>query len=69
MGLDAMILVFWMLSFKTTFSTLFFHFHQKAFIGEDINLNTVIEKKSYTNIWNKGMTKQQLSYINMKWNV
>ena len=34
MGLDAMILVFWMLSFKPTFSlslsTLFFHFHQEA---------------------------------------
>ena len=30
MGLDAMILVFWMLSFKPTFSTLFFHLHQEA---------------------------------------
>ena len=30
MGLDAMILVFWMLSFKPTFSTLLFHFHQEA---------------------------------------
>ena len=29
MGPDAMILVFWMLSFKTTF-LLFFHFHQEA---------------------------------------
>ena len=29
MGLDAMILVFWMLSFKPTFSLLF-HFHQEA---------------------------------------
>ena len=29
MGPDAMILVFWMLSFKPTFS-LFFHFHQEA---------------------------------------
>ena len=29
MGLDAMILVFWMLSFRTTFSLLF-HFHQEA---------------------------------------
>ena len=27
---DAMILVFWILSFKPTFSTLFFHFHQEA---------------------------------------
>ena len=27
MGLDAMILVFWMLSFKPAFFTLFFHFH------------------------------------------
>ena len=27
MGPDAMILVFWMLSFKPTFSTLLFHFH------------------------------------------
>ena len=27
MGLDAMILVFWMLSFKPTFFTLLFHFH------------------------------------------
>ena len=30
MGLDAMILVFWLLSFKPTFSTLLFHFHQDA---------------------------------------
>ena len=30
MGPDAMILVFWMLSFKPTFSLLF-HFHQEAF--------------------------------------
>ena len=31
MGLDAMILVFWMLSFKPTFFALLFHFHQEAF--------------------------------------
>ena len=30
MGLDAMILVFWMLNFKPTFSLSSFHFHQKA---------------------------------------
>ena len=30
MGPDAMIFVFWMLSFKPTFSTLLFHFHQEA---------------------------------------
>ena len=30
MGPDAMILVFWMLSVKPTFSTLLFHFHQEA---------------------------------------
>ena len=30
MGLDAMILVFWMLSFKPTFFTLLFHLHQEA---------------------------------------
>ena len=30
-GPDAMIFVFWMLSFKSTFFTLFFHFHQEAF--------------------------------------
>ena len=30
MGLDAMILVFWMLSFKPFFFTLLFHFHQEA---------------------------------------
>ena len=30
MGPDAMILVFWMLSFKPPFSTLFFCFHQEA---------------------------------------
>ena len=30
MGPDAMIFVFWMLSFKPTFS-LYFHFHQEAF--------------------------------------
>ena len=29
LGLDAMTLVFWMLSFKPAFSTLFFHFHQE----------------------------------------
>ena len=29
-GPDAMILVFWMLNFKPTFSTLLFHFHQEA---------------------------------------
>ena len=31
MGPDAMILVFWMLSFKPTVFTLFFHFHQEVF--------------------------------------
>ena len=31
MGLDAVILVFWMLSFKPTFFTLLFRFHQEAF--------------------------------------
>ena len=30
MGPDTMILVFWMLSFKPTFFTLLFHFHQEA---------------------------------------
>ena len=30
MGPDAMILVFWMLSFKPTFFTLLFQFHQEA---------------------------------------
>ena len=30
MGPDAMIIVFWMLSFKPTFFTLLFHFHQEA---------------------------------------
>ena len=30
MGPDAVVLVFWMLSFKPTFSTLLFHFHQEA---------------------------------------
>jgi len=30
MGPDAMILVFWMLSFKPTFFTVLFHFHQEA---------------------------------------
>ena len=30
MGLDAMILVLWMLSFKPAFFTLLFHFHQEA---------------------------------------
>ena len=30
MGPDAMILVFWMLSFKVSFFTLLFHFHQEA---------------------------------------
>ena len=30
MGPDAMILVSWMLSFKSAFSTLLFHFHQGA---------------------------------------
>ena len=32
MGPDAMILVLWMLSFKPTFSTLLFHFHQEALL-------------------------------------
>ena len=31
MGLDAMTFVFWMLSFKPTFSLSSFHFHQEAF--------------------------------------
>ena len=31
MGPDAMIFVFWMLSFKPTFSTVLFRFHQEAF--------------------------------------
>ena len=31
MGPDAMIFVFWMLSFKPNFFTLLFHFHQEAF--------------------------------------
>ena len=30
LGLDAMILVFWMLSFTANFFTLLFHFHQEA---------------------------------------
>ena len=30
MGLDAMILVFWMFSFKPTFFTLLFYFHQES---------------------------------------
>ena len=30
MELDAMIFIFWMLSFKPVFFTLFFHFHQEA---------------------------------------
>ena len=30
MGTDAMIFVFWMLSFKPVFSPLLFHFHQEA---------------------------------------
>ena len=30
MGPDAMIFIFWMLSFKPTFFTLLFHFHQEA---------------------------------------
>ena len=30
MGLDAMVLVFWMLSFKSTFSLFLFHCHQEA---------------------------------------
>ena len=31
MGPDAMIFIFWMLSFKPTFSPLLFHLHQEAF--------------------------------------
>ena len=31
MGPDAMIFIFWMLSFKPTFFTLLFHFHQEVF--------------------------------------
>ena len=32
MGLDAVILVFWMLSFKPVFFTLLFHFHQETLL-------------------------------------
>ena len=32
MGLDAMIFVFWMSSFKPTFFTLLFHFHHEALV-------------------------------------
>ena len=31
MGLDAMILVFWMVSFKPTFSLSSFNFHQEVY--------------------------------------
>ena len=34
MGPDAMFLVFWMLSFKSVFSTLQFHFYQEALLRE-----------------------------------
>ena len=32
MGMDAIILVFWMLSFKPAFCTVLFHFHQEALL-------------------------------------
>ena len=51
MGLDAMIFVFWMLSFKSTFPTLHYHFHQEAFLflftfchkGAVISISEVID--------------------------
>ena len=51
MGLDAMIFVFGMLSFKSTFPTLHYHFHQEAFLflftfchkGAVISISEVID--------------------------
>ena len=40
-GLDAMILVFWMLSFKSTFS-LSFHFHQSLFSSSSLSAIRVV---------------------------
>ena len=37
MGLDAMILVFWMLSFKASFFTLLFHLHQDDFSSSSLS--------------------------------
>ena len=42
MGPDAMIFVFWMLSFKTTFFTLLFHFHWKAFSSSSLSAIRVV---------------------------
>ena len=41
MGLDTMILVFWMLSFKPTFSLLF-HFHQEALSSSSLSAIRVV---------------------------
>ena len=42
MGLDARILVFWMLSFKPAFSTLLFHLHQEAFSSSSLSAIRVV---------------------------
>jgi len=44
MGPDAMIFVFWMLSFKPTFSLSFFHIHQEAF-QETLKIGPLIYAK------------------------
>ena len=52
MGPDAMILVFWMLSFKPTFSTLLFHFHQ------DISPSLILDEGGYSFLWASSQWKQ-----------
>ena len=42
MGPDAMIFIFWMLSFKPAFFTLLFHFHQRLFSSSSLSAIRVV---------------------------
>ena len=42
MGPDAMIFIFWMLSFKPVFFTLLFHFHQRLFSSSSLSAIRVV---------------------------
>ena len=66
MGPDAMIFIFWMLSFKPTFSLSSFHFHQEAFSSSSLSAIRVVSsaylrfpsgsdgKASACNAWDPG---------------
>ena len=60
MGPDAMILVFWMLSFKPTFSLLF-HFHQESFYYHLFKLKN--EKMKWYNFKDKHIWKKTICKI------